>query len=314
MEENTLKILLTSLQYLSIVFSGILGIFSLIFSYKDRETGKLTRSGKIALSFLLISLGLGLTSKIVEQNLKQKAADTEATKARIAAEQSLKVSRNVERVVNAIQTINVEVDFEIDFNSPLFAEFRDDIKQRIGNSLNDRDFSPKELASKITSSTWKQTIRDLSFAQPVLNIYPKDSILPDCITLKQHSPLELSIPLKVDNFEIPQQEELLSTEYDGQIDIQNHDRTEVLSLVDFKGATIIGYMFIPTKEEIPKINRLATSKKSASFFEKHFPAAAWKFNSISFYFDNGRHISLKSFEMKYDKCTGQPFFVATLPQ
>ncbi len=314
MDKNTLQTLLTSIQYLSIVLSGILGMFGVIFNYKDKETGKLTRSGKIALSFLIISLGLGLTSKIVEQNIKQKAEQTEATKARIAAEQSLKVSYNVERVVNAIQTMSVNADFEIDFNSPLFEEFKNDIKQRIGNSWNDRGFSPEELANKIKSPAWKQTIRDLTFAEPVLNIYPKGSVVPDCIDIERHAPLELSIPLKVDNFEIPQQDELLQTKYFGPIDIQHRDSTQVLSLVDFKGATIVGYMFLATKEEIPTIDKQTTSKKPASFFEKHFPVAAWKFNSISFYFDNGRRIFPKSFEMKYDKCTGQPFFVVTLPE
>jgi hypothetical protein len=152
-------------------------------------------------------------------------------------------------------------------------------------------------------------------AEPVLKIYPKGSALPECINSEPNGPLELSIPLKIDNFEIPQQEERLRTKYYGAIDIEHKDSTQVLSLVDFKGATIVGYMFLRTKkEEIPTVDTKATSKNSASFFEKNFPVTAWNFNSISFYFDNGRRIFPNSFDVNYDKCTGQPIFIARLPE
>lgn len=311
MEKNTLQLLLTSLQYLSIILSGVLGMFGVVFNYKDKETGKITRNGRTALSLLFVSLGLGLTSKIVEQNLKQKAEASEATRARIAAEQSLRVSRNVERVVNAIQTISVDADFEIEFDSPVFARFRGEIQKRIGESWDDRDFSPNELAGKIPSVAWKQLIRDLLLVDPILKIYPKGSLIPECISEEQHTPLELDIPLDVDNFEIPQQEAGLRINYDGAINIGRGDSTQILSLIDFKGATIVGYMFLATKEEI-KIIDTSASVKNAIPLEKNFPVTAWKFDSITFDFDNGRRIYVHSFEVKYDKCTGQPIFVAQL--
>ena len=189
MDKNTLQFLLTSIQYLSIILSGVLGILGLLFNYKDKTTGRLTKTGKAALTLLVISLCLGLTSKIVEQRIKQKAEESEAARARIAAEQSLEISRNVERVVNAIESISVDVDLDIDFDSPIFDQFRDKISRDIGESLNDRGFSLEEISRKIPSVAWKRLIKDISLIQPVLKLYPKGSKIPRCLHNEQHAPL-----------------------------------------------------------------------------------------------------------------------------
>ena len=71
--------------------------------------------------------------------------------------------------------ININIDFEIEFNSPVFTDFSGEIQKRLGESQDDRDFSPKELADKIPNKAWKQLIKELTFADPVLKIYPRGS-------------------------------------------------------------------------------------------------------------------------------------------
>jgi DNA-binding transcriptional regulator YhcF (GntR family) len=110
-------------------------------------------------------------------------------------------------------------------------------------------------------------------------------------------------------FPTPDQESKLRIRYTGQVNIFQRDSSQILSMIDFKGVTVLGYMFLAIKTAID------TSAAEAKFFtpfEKKFHFTSWKFRNIEFFFDHGRTLHNRTFEEKHDKYTNQPFFITKL--
>jgi len=174
--------LLIIVQYLSLIISSILGLLGLLFNFKDKETGKLTKSGRVAFTILILSFCLGITSKTIELNNQRKKEISEATKARIAAEQTLKIATNVERVANAINDVSIDIDFSIPLTADIFTNLRNQIHKRLGISNDDRDFDLKTFNNLIPNDkTWQDIAHKLVYVNPVIMIYPKGVDVPKCI-------------------------------------------------------------------------------------------------------------------------------------
>ncbi len=309
------NLILTILQYISTAITGVLGIAGILFNYKDKDTGKITKSGKTVIVVLCFSLAIALISKTIELDLKRRNNESEATRARIASEQALAVSRNVERIVNTISDVTIELELETPLSAAVFDPYRKNLKALEEPSLGEREFEYAEFRELIHSGEWKSFVNDLLRIEVVIYIYPEDRKVPHCLTTTEEDTairFSAEVVANHERLEIPEQESRLVISSDIKVKPKNEDN-KILSLTDFRNATVIGYVFVPVKTEL---NPIDSATKSFTYtqttLEKAFPSLAWRFANLEFNFDQSRSIYIRNFEMKRDSCSGQPFFIASI--
>lgn len=318
MNSIDLKSILAVLQYSSISISGLLALLGLLHSYKDKDTGKLTRWGRIALVGLILSVLTGVISKTVELNLQRKAQESEAVKARIASEQTLAIVTNVERMASSVQKVHIELGFWVPMESPIFGDFRDALQERLGGVTQyDNDFSPSQFRNLIASAQWRRIADALLNPREVeILIYPKGTDLPSCVmTLDNQPMIRFNVSPIIESIEYPQDGRGFGFEIKQDITPMPTQRPQVMSLVDFNDATAIVYCLSPKPvlREVPPV--AATSQKPSDsekpVFDESFPATPWKADDLEFTFDEYRHAYINSFEIRED-CTRLAYSIAPI--
>lgn len=305
-------------QYLSLIITSILGLLGLLFNFKDKETGKLTKWGRVACTILILSLCLGITSKTIELNNQKKKEDSEATKARIAAEQTLKIATNVERVANAITDVNVDISFSIPISAEIFKNFNNTIHHRLGIRKDDTTLNLKTFSNLIPNDkSWEHIAQNLVNVSPVIMIYPKGADVPNCIVQpiksifedRKTNGIHFDVPMRIEKIDYPQLDELFSINFKGKIEPSRNERPQILSLLDFNDATIIIYMAVPlyqTEETDSAVGRIQ-AKKTINY--QLFPSLQYNDCSVEFTFDGNRRIYIRQLKYQFDSCYKYPYFI-----
>lgn len=308
--------MLVILQFISIIISTTLGLLGLLFNFKDKESGKLTGWGKVACTILILSLSVGIISKTIELNIQKKRETSEATKARIAAEQTLKIATNVERVANAINDININISFSIPLTAEIFKSFKPEIHQKLGISNDDRDFNLKTFKNLIPNNKgWKEIADNLAEVNPIILIYPKGTTVPTCIIKPiksifedtQDSGIRFDVPMKVESISYPQLDELFGINFKGKIEPSKSQRPQILSLLDFNDATIKVYMPVPLiQSETNNSNNKGIGNGIIN--SQRLPSLQYNECSIEFTFDGNRKIYVHELKYLFDSCYKYPYF------
>jgi hypothetical protein len=107
----------------SIVSTGAFGILALLVEYKDKDTKRITKWGRISLIGILASTVLG----VIAQNLEQ--SNQERGRA-IAAKQTLELLQNtnqtvkgIERVLSPLDDVRVSAELTISCDTPAYRDF-----------------------------------------------------------------------------------------------------------------------------------------------------------------------------------------------
>ena len=306
MSDSNYKFLLILFQYVSIIISGTLGIMSLYFDFKIKKTGKLNRWGTMASLVLIFSLAIGVVSKSIEvkvQNKQDKASE--------AKEANLR--DQLARIQSKVNTIDMVFEFTIPLNSKVFVNYRSAIQKKIGEWGGDQHFSPEQFASLIKDKSWKQTVQELSYFTPVMEIYPKGTTIPECVNEPPKLPFDgkdhrtglwYSVKTNIKAFEYPRNEELVLVKSNGQVTRDKETGPANLSTVDFDGATIKVYVETPTTYQPSD-----KPGKPGVFHFDELAALHYDHCSLMIYFDQDRMARVKDFRYKIDKCSNLPYFI-----
>lgn len=323
MNENGLKPLLIVFQYASIIVSGTLGLLGILFNFKDKDTGRLTKWGRIACIVLISSLCIGITSKTIELELQSKKENSEVTRARIASEQTLKIVTNVERTSNAIKDVKIKLDLSIPLSADIFKDFRAQIHEKLGLSNDDRDLDLNSFTNLIhESDLWKQIAYDLTHTQVVIKIYPKGIKVPSCIIEPVKSifddsvdkAIHFGVGMNVKSIRYPQLDEIFGINFKGRV-VPSLVNRPILSLVDFNDATIIIYIYTNSVQKEIRDSSIINKSKNSKYtiYYEHIPSLQYNDCSIKFSFDENRSVSVLNFKYVFDTCSKYPYFIGHTP-
>jgi hypothetical protein len=103
-----LDTLISMLKVVSITAAGVFGAMGLLTKYKDDESGKINKWGKVALAGIIMSALISLSLQFLEssrESLKQQlAAAKSAADARLAEESATRTAKKLEDIFTAAQT------------------------------------------------------------------------------------------------------------------------------------------------------------------------------------------------------------------
>lgn len=312
MKEDHYKVLLIVLQYVSIVTSGLLGILGLYKDFKIKKTGKLTQWGMIAGIVLACSLFLGIASKTIEIKIESDEENSNAYKARIAAEQTLVIAKNTERLANALKNVDISISLSIPFTAPVFNNYRSRLIALYPNDHGDLDFNNDQFTDLIKKNReWYQVAVDLINAEPMIVVFPKGVKVPKCIDsikytdTRPNNVIAFQVFMQNKTVYLPDQEQKFGVYHEGPV--QPSQGPEVLSLLDFDDATIIVFMATGTSlEEQSKLQ----AKHGLDVYKT--PAMQYTECLVDFSFKNKRRVFVSPLQRKSDKCCGYPYFVGHL--
>ena len=122
---------LSLLKLLGILLSGIFGILGLLTEYKDKETGKTTPWGKLALVGISITTIFALAVECLESRKSTHEAQDARLIARFQAERSNEILADVRRSLDPLTNVRVSYAFKFPMNVPQFSRYRSRLRNAI---------------------------------------------------------------------------------------------------------------------------------------------------------------------------------------
>jgi hypothetical protein len=138
-----MKMLLTILQYLTILVVGLLGWFGLRTTYKS-DNGTVTKAGRKVLAWIFISVVIGLVAHTLEVSL-------ENSKERQNEQQSITMLQEIKRAVTKTRIVKLGFDLQVSPNDPQFGRYLDRLRSTGQGQSNFGSFFYGELLPD-----WKQ--------------------------------------------------------------------------------------------------------------------------------------------------------------
>jgi hypothetical protein len=126
-----LELLKTLLGLFSIIGATASGVAALVVDYKDKETGKITKWGRYALSGLAISLLIGVSNLWIDYTEKSRATTNAAEESRANSEKTLKILTDISRTLNPFKDVRVDFNIIYPFDDPDLLQYR----QRLDTQL-----------------------------------------------------------------------------------------------------------------------------------------------------------------------------------
>jgi hypothetical protein len=305
------KILLIALQYASISISGALGLLGLLFNFKDKDSGRLTRWGKIALVCISLSLLVGLISKTIEVYLSIQARETEAKKTREATERTLEILKNLNRVASVAKEIKINASLDASLGVPPLLEFKDIIHKQWGTSSDDQDIDVPALKRLSKNKKWQNIADNLAKPEMVLLVFSESAMLPSCLIEPETDPIyEFSITERPKWIEYPQFGEGFNLRIESKVDGFRTKLQKVMSAADFSNSTVLVYFWPgPIKFVSPSSVDDSMREKQKSYLSSRL---VWNVSYLSFEFDGDRVIEAEKVLKKTDKCMQYPYFEVKL--
>jgi hypothetical protein len=303
-----LKDVLDALQFLSVSLSGVLGLTGLLYTFKHKDSERITKWGKFAFAGIAASLVLGISSKYIEIQLRRHAEESEAMRARSAAEQGLRIISSVERVANSIEEVNVTLTLWLPITSQPIAPFEAAIHKRLGQEANDQDLPSHEFVNLIPDDSWRKLARELLEVNPVILLFAKGVEIPRCFAgFDRGATIRFSVdPLRRGWVAYPQFGTHFERTYKVKIEALPSERPQVMSLTDFNDATVVVYSTIPLATTAPTASP-ASIQTGDTDFARQFPSTAWNVTNLWFQFDGNRRAYVKDISRRLDDCSGFPF-------
>jgi hypothetical protein len=127
--------ILSLLKLLGILLSGIFGILGLLTEYKDKETGKTTPWGKLALAGISIATIFALAVECLESRKSTHEAQDARLIARFQSKRSNEILADVRRSLDPLTNVRVSYAFKFPMNVPQFFRYRSRLKNAIDDML-----------------------------------------------------------------------------------------------------------------------------------------------------------------------------------
>lgn len=115
---------LSILRLLGIVLSGIFGVLGLLTEFKDKDTGNVTRWGRIALAGIGLSTIIALAAGVLEARKAASDAREAERQTRLQLEHSNKILADLRRTLDPLTNIRVSYELKFPLNSVQFARYR----------------------------------------------------------------------------------------------------------------------------------------------------------------------------------------------
>lgn len=309
--------MLIALQYASISISGALGLLGLLFNFKDKDSGRLTLWGRIALVCISLSLLVGLISKTIEVNLSIQAQETEAKKTREAAEQTLEILKNLNRVVSVAKEIKINVSLDASLDAPPLLEFKDIIHKQWGTRANDIDIDVPDLKKLSKNKKWQNIADNLAKPDMVLLVFSEGTTLPSCLLEPETDPIyKFSINERQRWIEYPQFGEGFNLRIESEVNGFRTKLQKIMSIADFSNSTVLVYFWpgpikFVSPSSVDDSMKEELKEKQRLYFSSRL---VWDVSNLSFEFDGGRKIIAERVLKKTDECMQYPYFEAKLPK
>jgi hypothetical protein len=107
----------------SVLLTGAFGILGLMRDYRSKETGEVTKWGKIALCGILISTIFGVIAQLQESSQDEKAKRATAAQTLALAQKTDNAVHDIQRLLTPISSPTVTVVWDIKCDSKLFRTF-----------------------------------------------------------------------------------------------------------------------------------------------------------------------------------------------
>jgi hypothetical protein len=104
----------------SIVLTGCFGILGLIKEFKDKNTGRITKWGRVSLVGILLSTSLGVVAQLKESSNQQQARDSAAQKTLELAKNTDQTVRDLQRILASLEEPQIEMGFWLNCQEPKF--------------------------------------------------------------------------------------------------------------------------------------------------------------------------------------------------
>lgn len=165
---------------LSIVLTGAFGILGLLTEYRDKETNKITRWGRIALIGILVSSFGGVVAQILESSDNARKALELSTKTQITV-------TNIERLLNPIGSMDFEMKFRVSCAVARYAQSCQSLSGSRDTVPMTGEFSVLvgfiKKGTKLTRGSYLETFPDLRYsvspAQAMLSKIGKERTIAD---------------------------------------------------------------------------------------------------------------------------------------
>lgn len=104
----------------SIVLTGSFGILGLVKDFKDKNTGHITKWGRLSLAGILLSTTLGVIAQLKESSNQQRASAATAKETLALAQKTDQTVRDVQRMLSPMEDPEIEIDFDVACEEPLY--------------------------------------------------------------------------------------------------------------------------------------------------------------------------------------------------
>jgi hypothetical protein len=126
----------------SIILTGAFGILGLLKDFKAKDTGRITRWGKVSLIGIVLSVIMGLIAQQKESSKQQAASEATANETLALAQKTDRTLQDLQRLLSAIEEPTVIAIFQVDCKEPRYEQVCSTMKY------------PTFKASKTTWQKW----------------------------------------------------------------------------------------------------------------------------------------------------------------
>jgi hypothetical protein len=110
----------TAWKATSVVMTGAFGILGLLKEFKNKETGQVTKWGRISLAGILLSSGLGVVAQLKESSDQETSRKNDAIRSLALAEKTDQTVRDVQRTLSSLQEPAITLSLLVNCQDPAF--------------------------------------------------------------------------------------------------------------------------------------------------------------------------------------------------
>jgi hypothetical protein len=139
----------------SVILAGAFGVLGLLKSYKDKETGRITKWGRISLIGILLSTALGVAAQLKEQSKQQKVSEDRAKETLALAQKTDQTVRDLQRTLTFLDSPTVTLRFQVNCQVRLYGPFCQVVAKRQARGLHlEKDYADVWERFPIVPSMW----------------------------------------------------------------------------------------------------------------------------------------------------------------
>lgn len=113
----------TAWKATSIVLTGAFGVLGLLKDFKDKNTGQVTKWGRLSLAGILLSSGLGVIAQFKESSRQEQSRQTTANQTLALAQKTDQTVQDLQRILSPLDDLRINIGFYIPCDNPKYKAF-----------------------------------------------------------------------------------------------------------------------------------------------------------------------------------------------